>query len=64
MRYRNGQFTSLDPTGLPEFARQPVRSIQIDRWSTPRIVYAAFMPSADASGVISRGGGVGAFAGP
>ena len=64
MRYRDGQFTSLDPTGLPEFVRQPVRSIQIDRWSTPRIVYAAFIPSADASGVISRGGGVGAFAGP
>jgi hypothetical protein len=64
MRYRDGQFTSLDPGGLPDFVRQPVRSIQIDRWATPRIVYAAFLASADASGAISKGGGVAAYAGP
>ncbi|GEJ59400.1 hypothetical protein [Anaeromyxobacter diazotrophicus] len=64
LRWRDGQFTALDPAGLPDFARQPVRSIQIDRWSNPRIVYAAFMASADASGAISAGGGVAAYAGP
>lgn len=59
LRYRNGQFTALDATGLPDFARQPVRSIQIDRWASPRIVYFAFLASAGA-----RGGGVAAYAGP
>jgi hypothetical protein len=34
--------TSLFPEGVPEFAwNSPVRSIQIDRWSTPRVVYFA-----------------------
>lgn len=64
MRYQDGKFTALDPSGLPDFVKQPVRSIQIDRWASPRIVYAAFMPSADAAGVISRPGGVAAYAGP
>jgi hypothetical protein len=34
--------TSLFPEGVPEFAwNSPVRSIQIDRWSRPRVVYFA-----------------------
>jgi hypothetical protein len=65
MRYRNGAFTALDPNapGMPAVVRQPVRSIQIDRWASPRIVYFAFMPSTDASGKAVPGG-VAAYAGP
>ncbi len=64
MRYQGGRFTTLDPQGLPDFVRQPVQSIQIDRWSNPRIVYFAFIPSKDASGNTLRGGGVGSYDGP
>ena len=64
MRYRNGGFEHVDTTGLPAFAAHPPRSIQIDRWSTPRAVYFAFMPYQDGSGAITSGGGVGAYAGP
>jgi hypothetical protein len=64
MRYRNGQFTLLDPAGLPAFVSQPVRSIQIDRWSTPRRVYFAFIPSKDANGAVLKAGGVAEYAGP
>ena len=64
MRYQDGRFTTLDPQGLPDFVRQPVQSIQIDRWSSPRIVYFAFVPSKDASGRTLRGGGVASYDGP
>ena len=64
MRYRNGQFERVDTTGLPAFATHPPQSIQIDRWSNPRIVYFAFMPYHDNSGAITLGGGVAAYAGP
>lgn len=64
MRYRDGKFTALDATGSPEFVTHPVRSIQIDRWSSPRIVYAAFVPVAGTSGAPARPGGVAAYAGP
>jgi hypothetical protein len=64
MRLRGGRFEALDPQGLPAFVRQPVQSIQIDRWSTPRIVYFAFIPSRDASGRTIRGGGVASYDGP
>jgi hypothetical protein len=38
--WRHG--TSLFPEGVPELAwNSPVRSIQIDRWSSPRVVYFA-----------------------
>jgi hypothetical protein len=50
---------SFPPKGLgPAFAGDPVRSIQIDRWSTPRVVYFAHL---QAKGVP---GGVTAYAGP
>jgi hypothetical protein len=66
MRLKDGAFTLLDPNDpdLPVFARQPVRSIQIDRWTSPRIVYFAFMPTKDASGNIVRAGGVASYSGP
>jgi hypothetical protein len=65
LRYRNGQFERLDTTGLPAFAMHPPQSIQIDRWSSPRVVYFAFMPYQDgATGAITSSGGVGAYAGP
>ncbi|HEU0051771.1 MAG TPA: hypothetical protein VFQ39_01295 [Longimicrobium sp.] len=63
MRYRNGQFERVDTTGAPAFATHPPQSIQIDRWSNPRIVYFSFMPY-QASGAITVGGGVAAYAGP
>ncbi len=34
------------PANAPQFATNPVSSIQIDRWSTPRVVYIAHVPSA------------------
>jgi hypothetical protein len=66
MRLKNGAFIQLDPddTSLPAFTHQPVRSIQIDAWSSPRIVYFAFEPSKDASGNVTRPGGVAAYQGP
>jgi hypothetical protein len=64
MRYKDGQFSVLDVAGLPGFASQPVRSIQIDRWSNPRRVYFAFIPSKDASGTIVKPGGIAEYAGP
>jgi hypothetical protein len=66
MRLKGGAFTTLDPNdpSLPAFTHQSVRSIQIDAWSSPRIVYFAFEPTKDASGAITRGGGVAAYQGP
>ncbi len=66
MRLKGGAFTQLDPldTSLPAFTHQPVRSIQIDAWSSPRIVYFAFEPSKDADGNVTRPGGVAAYQGP
>lgn len=64
-RYRNGQFELVDKTGLPAFAWHPPQSIQIDRWSNPRVVYVAFMPYVDGTtGAITAAGGLAAYAGP
>ena len=61
---QDGKFTTLDPAGLPDFARQPVRSIQLDRWSAGgRTVYFAFMPSTQGDAVL-KAGGVAAYSGP
>ncbi len=63
-RTQDGKFTTLDPTGLPDFARQPVRSIQLDRWSAGgRTVYFAFMASAQGDAIL-RPGGVASYSGP
>jgi hypothetical protein len=59
MRLRGGALETVDTTGLPAFTRHPVQSIQIDRWSSPRIVYFAFVASSDGT----VGGGVGAYDG-
>jgi hypothetical protein len=64
MRYKDGLFQQLDPAGLPAFVHQPVLSIQIDRWTSPRTLYFAFIPSKDASGAIVAGGGVATYDGP
>jgi hypothetical protein len=56
-RLRDGAFEPVDATGLPAFASHPVQSIQIDRWSSPRIVYFAFLATdAGAGGVASYEG--------
>jgi hypothetical protein len=60
-RLRGGQWSGLAAlvgTSAPAFVANPVRSIQIDRWSSPRIVYFAHVPSR------SGPGGVTAYAGP
>ena len=46
-RLRGGQWDPryYVPENAPAFASNPVRSIQIDRWSSPRIVYLAHQPS-------------------
>ncbi len=65
LRYRGGKFErAFDPAGLPEFASHPPQSIQIDRWSSPRVVYFAFVPYHDNTSAITVGGGVAAYAGP
>jgi len=48
----------IDPSEIPSFARGPVLSIQIDRWSSPRVVYLAHRQSS------AGPGGVTAYAGP
>jgi hypothetical protein len=60
-RLKDGRWTSLDGlVGLdaPAFVGNPVRSIQIDRWTSPRVVWFAHVPT--------RGGpgGVTSYAGP
>ncbi len=57
----DGSFSFM-PTNLnaPAFAQQPVRSIQIDRWANPRIVYFAQMQDAKTLAA----GGVTAYSGP
>jgi len=46
-RWKDGawQQDSAVPKDAPQFASNPVRSIQIDRWTTPRIVYMAHTPT-------------------
>ena len=70
-RLKNGQWSTI-PAGAPAFALTgPVRSIQIDRWATPRIVYFAHLsqtqtttnPDGTKSTVVLPGG-VSAYAGP
>jgi hypothetical protein len=56
-RLKNGQW-SLPPAGAPAFAGNPVQSIQIDRWSSPRVVYLAHVASWNGAG------GVTVYAGP
>ena len=64
MRLKDGAFTLIDPTGLPDFARHQVLSIQIDRWASPRVIYFAFLPVKDANGKVTAPGGVAAYDGP
>jgi hypothetical protein len=63
VRLNGSTFEAMDPAGAPAFAHQPVGSIQIDVWSSPRIVYFAFAPTLDGTGAIVAGGGVGSYAG-
>jgi hypothetical protein len=63
MRLKNGAFSEVDTTGMPEVANRPVASIQIDRFTTPRTVYFAFVPAVD-KGKITQSGGVAAYDGP
>ncbi|HVI96148.1 MAG TPA: hypothetical protein VM753_19185 [Anaeromyxobacter sp.] len=62
-RYTNGQFATVDTKGVPAFANNPVNSIQIDPWSSPRVLYFAFHPVVDASGKITAEGGVASYDG-
>jgi hypothetical protein len=65
MRLANGAFSEADTTGLPDFTTQPVKSIQIDRWTAPRTVYFAYEASVDdKTGHVKRSGGVAAYDGP
>jgi ligand-binding sensor domain-containing protein len=64
LRLRDGAFETVDGAGGPDFASHPVQSIQIDRWSSPRVVYFAFTATRDAAGVVVASGGVGAYDGP
>jgi hypothetical protein len=58
-RYKNGAWWTYDGHGAPPFAVQnPVRSIQIDRWSDPRVVWFAHTDSRFGPG------GVTAYRGP
>jgi hypothetical protein len=63
LRLRGDTYEAADPAGAPGFAHHPVASIQVDAWSTPRVVYFAYPPQVDAAGQIVADGGVGAYAG-
>jgi hypothetical protein len=58
-RYRGGSWGTFAPEGAPRFAGNPVLSIQIDRWASPRIVYLAHVRSAKLGA-----GGVSIYDGP
>jgi hypothetical protein len=62
MRLQNGKFQAVPTAGLPDFAKHPVKSIQIDRWAGTRIVYFAFEETTPAGKVSA--GGVASYAGP
>jgi hypothetical protein len=66
-RLKDGAWSTA-PAGAPAFAaRGPVRSIQIDRWTSPRIVYFSHLPhlarQADGTDAVVPGG-LTAYAGP
>jgi hypothetical protein len=63
VRLKDGQFTKLDTAGLPDFTNQPVGSIQIDRFTSPRTVYFAHAATRQ-GGKVSRAGGVASYDGP
>ena len=53
-RYKGGAWvTDIAPDHLPAFARGPVRSIQIDRWASRRIVYLAHLESRLGPGAVT-----------
>lgn len=60
-RWKDGAWDprAFVPQNAPQFATNPVVNIQIDRWSTPRVVYFAHEPSAKFGP-----GGVTAYTGP
>jgi hypothetical protein len=60
-RLKDGAWTS-PPPGAPAFTKHPVRSIQIDRWASPRIVYFSHLPQRTPAAVLP--GGLTAYAGP
>jgi hypothetical protein len=64
VRLRGGSFEPVDLSGLPGFSGHKVASIQLDRWTSPRVAYFAFAPTTDAGGRILEPGGVAAFQGP
>jgi hypothetical protein len=63
LRWNGSTYEAMDPAGAPEYAHHAAGSIQIDAWSTPRVVYFAFDPTTDGSGAVLAGGGVGAYGG-
>jgi hypothetical protein len=66
LHFKNGQFTNPFPpgSGAPAMTSRPVSSIQIDRWSKPRVVYVAFESRVEADGTVSVEGGVASYNGP
>ena len=63
LRLRDGTWSKALPDGAPAFALRPVRSIQIDAWSSPRVVYFAHPARRDAAGNVTAQGGVSAYSG-
>jgi hypothetical protein len=58
-RLKDGAWQDGVPQGAPAFTANPVRSIQIDRWSSPRVVYLTH-PATKEHG----DGGLTVYAGP
>jgi hypothetical protein len=59
-RWKDGRLSSSSPpAGAPAFTQNPVTSIQLDRWTTPRIVYLTHLATATFGA-----GGVTVYAGP
>ena len=58
-RWKAGSWSHFVPQNAPQFTWNPVRAIQVDRWTTPRVVYLAHERSARYGP-----GGVTAYTGP
>ncbi|BDG06958.1 hypothetical protein [Anaeromyxobacter paludicola] len=54
-RLKNGAWTGT-PAGLSPILAQPVRSVQIDRWSKPRVVWFSHLATKDKTGKVTPGG--------
>jgi len=62
-RLKNGQWSGT-PAGLSPILGQPVRSVQIDRWSKPRVVWFSHLATTNKTTGTVTPGGLTSYSGP